>query len=60
MAILKPATPPLPPMGWVVPSGYAGDPGTVYGEISAQQTFNCMDEGVLREEPEEDLPPYCQ
>ncbi len=59
-ASLKPATPPLPPMGWVVPSGYAGDSGNAYSEIMAQESSDCMDEGVIREEPEEDLPPYCQ
>ncbi len=59
-AILRPATPPLPPMGWVVPSGYSGDSSTVYGEIMAQESSDCMDEGVIREEPEEDLPSYCQ
>jgi hypothetical protein len=59
-AILRPATPPLPPMGWVPPSGYSGDPSTAYGEEMAQESFDCMDEGVIREEPEEDLPPYCQ
>jgi hypothetical protein len=59
-AILRPSTPPMPPMGWVVPAGYSGDSSTVYGEIMAQQSSDCMDEGVLREEPEEDLPSYCQ
>jgi len=58
--LLRPETPPLPPMGWVPPSGYSGDPSTVYGEETAQESFDCMDEGVIREEPEEDLPAYCQ
>ena len=60
IAILKPSTPPMPPMGWVIPGGYSGDSSTVYGEIMAQQSSDCMDEGVIREEPEQDLPPYCQ
>jgi hypothetical protein len=59
-AILMPSTPLIPPMGWVIPGGYTGDSSTVYGEIMAQQSSDCMDEGVIREEPEEDLPPYCQ
>jgi hypothetical protein len=58
--LLRPETPPLPPMGWVPPSGYSGDPGTAYREETAQESFVCMDEGVIREEPQEDLPPYCQ
>jgi len=55
--LLRPETPPLPPMGWVAPSGYTGDPGNAYAEETAQESFDCMDEGVLREEPQEDLPP---
>lgn len=60
MALLKPSTPPLPPMGWVPPAGGPGMPSTDYGEIEAQHTADCMDEGVLREEPEWQLPPYCR
>jgi hypothetical protein len=59
-AILKPATPPLPPMGWAVPAGYTGDSSTVYGEQMAQESSDCMDEAVIREEPEDQLPSYCQ
>ena len=58
--LLKPETPPLPPMGWAPPSGDPGMPSTTYGEQMAQETSDCMDEAVIREEPEEDLPPYCQ
>jgi hypothetical protein len=54
-ALLQPSTPPLPPAG---AAGPGGDPE--YGERMAQQTFNCMDEGVIREEPEWRLPPYCR
>jgi hypothetical protein len=59
MALLKPETPPLPPAGAVGPGG-APMSSTLYGEQQAQQTFNCMDEGVIREEPEWQLPPYCR
>jgi hypothetical protein len=58
--LLRPETPPLPPMGWAPPSGDPGMPSTTYGEQMAQETSDCMDEAVIREEPEEDLPPYCQ
>ena len=60
MAILKPSTPPLPPMGWLAPAGYPGDSSTAYAEEMAQESSDCMDEGVIREEPEQDLPSYCQ
>jgi hypothetical protein len=32
---------------------------TLYGEKMADETSTCMDEGVIREEPERDLPSYC-
>jgi hypothetical protein len=32
---------------------------TQYGEIMADQTANCMDLGVIREEPVGKLPKYC-
>jgi hypothetical protein len=60
VALLKPSTPPLPPMGWVPPGGSSGEPSAIYAEQQAQQSFNCMDEGVIREEPEWQLPPYCR
>jgi hypothetical protein len=59
-AILKPATPPLPPPSWVAPGGGSGDSSALYAEQQAQQTSDCMDEGVIREEPEWQLPPYCR
>jgi hypothetical protein len=54
-ALLQPSTPPMPPMGWVAPGGSSGG----YAEQQAQESFNCMDEGVIRGEPEWQLPPYC-
>jgi len=60
MALLKPETPPLPPMGWVAPAGSSGESSAIYAEQQAQQSFNCMDEGVIRGEPEWQLPPYCR
>jgi len=59
-AILMPSTPPMPPMGWIAPAGYPGDSSTAYAEQMAQESSDCMDEGVIREEPEQDLPSYCQ
>jgi hypothetical protein len=58
--LLKPETPPLPPMGYSAPSGAPGVSPTDYGEVEAQHTADCMDEGVLREEPAWQLPPYCR
>ena len=60
LALLKPETPPLPPMGVTVPGGGPGMSSTEYAEQQAQETSNCMDEGVIREEPEWQLPPYCR
>ena len=51
--ILAPATPPMAP-----PS--SGMSSTMYGERMADETANCMDEGVIRQEPEWRLPPYCR
>ena len=59
-AILQPSTPPVPPMGWIAPGGYPGSSSTAYAEEMADESSTCMDEGVIREEPLEDLPPYCQ
>ncbi len=58
--LLKPLTQALPPpsMGVVGGGGGGMSPG-MYGERMAQETANCMDEGVIREEPERDLPSYC-
>jgi len=58
--LLRPETPPLPPMGWAPPGGGSGDSSTLYAEQQAQETSDCMDEGVIREEPEWQLPPYCR
>ena len=58
--LLKPETPPLPPMGWAPPGGGSGDSSTLYAEQQAQETSDCMDEGVIRGEPEWQLPPYCR
>jgi hypothetical protein len=58
--ILQPSTPPLPPAGAAGPGGGAPMSSTLYAEQQAQQTSNCMDEGVIREEPEWQLPPYCR
>ena len=55
--LLKPETPPLPPAG---SGGGAGMSSTLYAEQQAQQTSDCMDEGVIRGEPEWQLPPYCR
>jgi hypothetical protein len=60
LALPKPETPPLPPMGWAPPSGGSGDSSTLYAEQQAQHTSDCMDEGVIRGEPEWQLPPYCR
>jgi len=59
-ALLRPSTAPLPPMGWAPPAGGPGDGSTTYGEQMAQESANCMDEGVIRGEPEWQLPPYCR
>ena len=41
-------------------AGYPGGSSAAYAEQMAQESSDCMDEGVIREEPEEDLPPYCR
>jgi hypothetical protein len=52
--LLKPLTPPIPP-----PSAGPGMSSTMWGERMADQSATCMDEGVIREEPEWKLPSYC-
>jgi hypothetical protein len=52
--ILKPMTPPQPPP--VLPAGMSS---ALWADQSATQSANCMDLGVLREEPEWKLPSYC-
>jgi hypothetical protein len=63
--ILKPATPPLPPMTAAASGGGGGGGGGgessgAYAERMAEQSSTCMDEGVIREEPERLLPSYCR
>jgi hypothetical protein len=58
-ALLKPETPPLPPAGAAGPGG-APMSSTLYAEQQAQESSDCMDEGVIRGEPEWQLPPYCR
>jgi len=41
------------------PGGGGGMSSTQYGEKMTDQTANCMDLGVIREEPERRLPSYC-
>ena len=52
--ILKPMTPPMPPP--VLPSGMSS---SMWAERSSEESATCMDEGVIREEPEWKLPSYC-
>ena len=40
-------------------SGGGAMSSALYGERMADETSTCMDEGVIREEPERDLPSYC-
>lgn len=56
--ILQPATPSLPPMG--VAAGGAAMSSAMYAEQMADQSSTCMDEGVIREVPERQLPAYCR
>ena len=59
-AILQPATPPLPPMSVAAPGGGPAESSTAYAEQMADESSTCMDEGVIRQEPEWQLPPYCR
>ena len=58
--LLQPLTQAIPPPA---PGGGGGAGGgmssAVYAEKMADETATCMDEGVIREEPERDLPSYC-
>ena len=57
--ILQPTTPPIPPPNAVgVPGG--GESSAIYAARMANETSTCMDEAVIREEPEWRLPPYCR
>jgi hypothetical protein len=59
-AALKLLFQPLTPVKIAVPpGGGTGMSSTQYGEKMANQTANCMDLGVIREEPERTLPSYC-
>jgi hypothetical protein len=59
-AILQPSTPPLPPMGVAAPGGGPAMSSTEYAEQMADESSTCMDEGVIRQVPENQLPPYCR
>ena len=58
--ILQPATPPLPAPSMGSAAGGAGMSSAMYAERMADQSSTCMDEGVIREEPEWKLPAYCR
>jgi hypothetical protein len=59
-AALKLLFQPLTPMKIALPPGGAGGMSSAqYAEKMADQTSNCMDLGVIREEPERLLPSYC-
>jgi hypothetical protein len=58
--IMQPATlPPAPPPGRVVSAG-GGMSSAYWGAIGADHSAECMDLGVIREEPEWRLPSYCR
>ena len=59
-ALLQPSTPPLPPMGAAGPGGGPAESSTAYAERMADESSTCMDEGVIRQVPERQLPPYCR
>jgi hypothetical protein len=56
--LFKPLTQAIPPPTSTGVGGGAMS-STMYGERMADETANCMDEGVIREEPERDLPSHC-
>ena len=58
--ILQPATPPLPAPGMGAAAGAAAESSTMYAERMAEESSTCMDEGVIREVPERQLPAYCR
>jgi hypothetical protein len=58
--ILQPATPPLPAPGVGAAGGGAIESSTMYAERMADESSTCMDEGVIRQEPEWQLPAYCR
>lgn len=57
--ILQPTTPPMPPPSAVGVSA-GGMSSAMYAAQMADETSTCMDEGVIREEPEWKLPAYCR
>jgi hypothetical protein len=59
--LLQPLTPVMPAMPAGGGGGVSGGGGSsaAYGEQMADETATCMDEGVIREEPERLLPSYC-
>jgi len=58
--LLQPLTPVMPPPSAAGSAGGGGGMSSAeYGERMADETSTCMDEGVIREEPERDLPSYC-
>jgi hypothetical protein len=58
--ILQPATPPMPPPGAGGAGGGGGMSSAMYAEQMANESSTCMDEAVIREVPERQLPPYCR
>lgn len=58
--LLAPATPPMAPPRSAGMGGGGGMSSAEYAERTADQTSTCMDLGVIREEPEWQLPPYCR
>lgn len=57
--ILQPATPPMPPPS-AVGIAAGGMSSAAYATRMADETSTCMDEAVIREEPEWKLPAYCR
>ena len=57
--LFKPLTQALPPPSALGGGGGGGMSSAMYGERMEDQTSTCMDEGVIREEPERKLPSYC-
>jgi hypothetical protein len=58
--ILRPATPPLPAPRVGAAAGGAAMSSAMYAEQMADQSSTCMDEAVIREEPERLLRAYCR
>ena len=58
--LLAPATPPMAPPRASGMGGGGGESSAEYAARTANETSTCMDLGVIREEPEWRLPPYCR